>query len=187
MTTDLTSMDETKPDGATEPVSVLDNYDREIRKNLKDWGGTEHQVNGGRHKIPYGVTANRPTTLLGAGVLYINTTTGVIEYYDGATWQAGLTVFPAGTRMVFDQDAAPTGWTRDTTVDDRMILITGGARAHGGTWDLSSQITLGANTTEANVQSGSGNTVANAGHVHVATVVAGWRPLKRDMIIAVKD
>jgi len=44
--------------------------------------------------------------------------------------------FAAGTRMVFDQSSAPTGWTRDTTtVNDKMIRIVTGTRADGGTWD----------------------------------------------------
>lgn len=51
-------------------------------------------------------------------------------------------VFPTGTRMVFDQDTAPTGWTRDTsTSNDRMIRIVTGSRGpHGGTWDQSDHV-----------------------------------------------
>jgi len=49
---------------------------------------------------------------------------------------AGL--FAAGTRMLFDQDAAPTGWTRDTTasLDDRVLRLVTGARADGGSWTI---------------------------------------------------
>lgn len=44
--------------------------------------------------------------------------------------------FPAGTRLIFDQDTAPTGWTRDVTnANDRMIRIVTGTRTHGGSWD----------------------------------------------------
>jgi hypothetical protein len=54
------------------------------------------------------------------------------QYVDNASAGAGL---PAGTRLIFDQDAAPVGWTRDTsTVDDKMIRIVTGARADGGSW-----------------------------------------------------
>lgn len=41
---------------------------------------------------------------------------------------------PSGTRMVFDQNAAPVGWTRDTSSNDRVIRIVSGARVDGGTW-----------------------------------------------------
>ena len=56
-------------------------------------------------------------------------------YVDGAISgdPAGL---PAGTRLVFDQDSAPFGWTRDTSIDDRMIRIVSGTRSDGGTWDF---------------------------------------------------
>ena len=52
------------------------------------------------------------------------------QYVDG-----GGLLLPTGTRLIFDQDAAPTGWTRDvSTVDDKVIRIVTGARADGGTW-----------------------------------------------------
>jgi hypothetical protein len=54
------------------------------------------------------------------------------KYVDDAISSGGL---PTGTRVIFDQDTAPVGWTRDTsTVDDKMIRIVTGARADGGTW-----------------------------------------------------
>lgn len=47
-------------------------------------------------------------------------------------------VIPGGTRTIFDQDTAPLGWTRDATVDDRVVKIQGlGARVHGGSWTVS--------------------------------------------------
>lgn len=45
--------------------------------------------------------------------------------------------FAAGTRMLFDQAAAPTGWVRDVTIDDKVVRIVGGARADGGSWTVS--------------------------------------------------
>ena len=102
-------MDAAKPDGATETVSVLDNYERETRLNLKDWGGTEHHQNGGRHKIPYGNTAGRPTTLLGAGTLYINTQTGTLEYYDGAAWQNVIVLVDANNLIRARGNVTSTG------------------------------------------------------------------------------
>jgi len=47
--------------------------------------------------------------------------------------------YPSGTRLVFDQDSPPTGWTRDVTasLDDRLLRIVVGIRADGGSWTLS--------------------------------------------------
>ena len=53
------------------------------------------------------------------------------QYVDDALSSGGL---PSGTRMVFDQDAAPVGWTRDFSVNDKMIRIVSGTRVDGGTW-----------------------------------------------------
>lgn len=63
---------------------------------------------------------------------------GITESFHATIDHGPLTAvtFPVGTRMVFDQSSAPTGWTRDTTtVNDKMIRIVTGTRADGGTWD----------------------------------------------------
>lgn len=39
----------------------------------------------------------------------------------------------AGTKMVFYQDAAPTGWTIENTLDDKLLFITKGSVAGGET------------------------------------------------------
>ena len=43
-------------------------------------------------------------------------------------------VFPSGTRMAFQQTAAPTGWTKDTTagINDTAIRLTTGTVGTGG-------------------------------------------------------
>jgi hypothetical protein len=40
--------------------------------------------------------------------------------------------FPSGTRMLFQQTAAPTGWTKDTTQDDKALRVVSGAVGSGG-------------------------------------------------------
>jgi hypothetical protein len=47
-----------------------------------------------------------------------------------------LSIFPAGTRMLFHQTAAPTGWTKDTAtanLNDGGLRTTTGAVSPGGT------------------------------------------------------
>lgn len=43
-----------------------------------------------------------------------------------------------GTKMLFAQATAPTGWTQDTTLNDRVIRVVSGAGAGtGGSWTIS--------------------------------------------------
>jgi hypothetical protein len=47
------------------------------------------------------------------------------------TWQAAG--FPAGTVMLFVQTAAPTGWTKSTTHNNKALRIVSGTASSGGT------------------------------------------------------
>jgi len=68
---------------------------------------------------------------------------------------------PSGTRMIFDQDAAPTGWTRDeATVNDKVIRIVTGARADGGSWTVSGL------TVNAHTHTGPSHTHPIGAHIH---------------------
>ena len=56
---------------------------------------------------------------------------------NGTTWASTSNppAFPAGTRMSFQQTAAPTGWTKDTTaaIDDSILrFVTGSVTPSGG-------------------------------------------------------
>lgn len=50
------------------------------------------------------------------------------------TWKqaGGGASFPSGTRLLFQQSTAPTGWTKDTTVNDRALRVVSGAVGSGG-------------------------------------------------------
>jgi hypothetical protein len=41
--------------------------------------------------------------------------------------------FVAGTKMLFEQTAAPTGWTKNTTHNDKALRLVSGAASSGGT------------------------------------------------------
>ena len=43
-----------------------------------------------------------------------------------------LTAFPSGTAMVFAQTAAPTGWTKSTTHNDKALRVVSGTASSGG-------------------------------------------------------
>jgi hypothetical protein len=127
-----------------------------------------------------------------------------------------LSLFPAGTKMVFYQDTAPTGWTIENTLDDKLLFITKGSAAGGqkgggahstGTWTQPSH-TL----TEAEIPShrhalmnstnthdemwGAGQAGDNAGSPQYSGYTGGggahyhgttWRPAAYCAIIASKD
>jgi hypothetical protein len=50
----------------------------------------------------------------------------------GAQGPAGIGMFPAGTRMMFQQTNAPTGWTKDTNQNDAALRIVNGTVSSGG-------------------------------------------------------
>jgi hypothetical protein len=45
--------------------------------------------------------------------------------------------FPAGTRMLFQQSTAPTGWTKDVSINDRALRVVSGAVGLGGSVNFS--------------------------------------------------
>ena len=67
------------------------------------------------------ITVSAPA-VAGVNTLTLPASTGVFD------------VFPSGTRMAFQQTAAPTGWTKDTTaaLNDSAIRLTTGTAATGG-------------------------------------------------------
>jgi hypothetical protein len=59
----------------------------------------------------------------------------VISGTDGITLPTGdpaIGLAP-GTKMMFVQTAAPTGWTKDTTHDNKALRVVSGAASTGGT------------------------------------------------------
>jgi hypothetical protein len=74
-------------------------------------------------------------------ILYVS---GENRFYFGTSsgWSVwGSDIIPAGTKMVFYQNSAPSSWTIDATVADAVIAIKGGSNAYNvnggqlaGTW-----------------------------------------------------
>lgn len=102
---------------------------------------------------------------------------------DIATWYAlinpfytagnGNLIAPSGTKMVFQQTAAPTGWTKDTSSDDDQALrFTTGTVSSGGTTAFTTlfaatSATEGHSLTIAELAShGHTATVTDPGHAH---------------------
>lgn len=56
----------------------------------------------------------------------------VVVSVGGGYGLEGVKPFPAGTRLLFQQSTAPTGWTKDTTVNDKALRVVSGAVGSGG-------------------------------------------------------
>ena len=89
---------------------------------------------------------------------------------------ATVDAFPSGTVLVFAQTAAPTGWTKSTTHNDKALRVVSGSASSGGsvafTTAFASQAvagTVGDTTlTTAQIPAHS-HGVNDPGHVHILT------------------
>jgi hypothetical protein len=64
-------------------------------------------------------------------------TTGNVLTSNGTTWTSAIpSGFPAGTRMTFNQTAAPTGWTKDTSTNNTAFRLVSGNVSSGGSIDF---------------------------------------------------
>jgi hypothetical protein len=61
-------------------------------------------------------------------------TVGNILQSNGTIWTSAANppAFVAGTRVLFQQTAAPTGWTKDTTHDNKALRVVSGTVGSGG-------------------------------------------------------
>lgn len=65
-----------------------------------------------------------------SGVLQLASGTGNLVTVPSVTGTAD--VFPSGTKLLFQQTSAPTGWTKDTTHNDKALRVVSGAASSGG-------------------------------------------------------
>ena len=75
------------------------------------------------------------------GMLWVDTTTSPYQlraYNSSTTVFDVLSLFPSGTKMLFQQTAAPSGWTKDTTTNNRALRVVSGTVGTGGTHDFTS-------------------------------------------------
>jgi hypothetical protein len=114
--------------------------------------------------------------------------------------------------MIFYQASAPTGWTKTTGINDKLLYITDGTGANpaGGTnntgtggWDNSWGITVGSHSlTQSEIpltlfgspvipNTGSAffqvTTQTSAGHSHTISSSSQWRPPALYVIVASKN
>ena len=69
----------------------------------------------------------------------------------GDDGSVAVQAFATGTKMLFQQTAAPTGWTKDTTHNDKALRVVSGTASSGGTTAFSTVLggSTGAHTLTA--------------------------------------
>jgi len=122
---------------------------------LEDWTHIQHaslaSATSGQH-LPgrCAVTMVADTATIAAlstvaCALAYDTDTKLLKYCNGATWIEMGGLIPSGTKMLFYQDTAPTGWVLQE-LDDKLVFITKGSSEGGqtgggvhsdGTWTIS--------------------------------------------------
>lgn len=61
-----------------------------------------------------------------------NTVTGTIAEFNAAVSDGDFVVLASGTAMLFAQTAAPTGWTKSTSHNDKALRVVSGTASSGG-------------------------------------------------------
>jgi hypothetical protein len=97
-------------------------------------------------------------------------------------WQAPPQEFASGTRLLFQQTAAPTGWTKDSTHNDKALRVINGTVTSGGSVAFTTAFaqqavsgTVGATTlTEAQIPS---HTHSYSWYQSVSKGSTGTRPI----------
>ena len=108
---------------------------------------------------------------------------------DGGTFAGAVTFtggvsgvgFPSGTSMLFQQTAAPTGWTKQTTHNDKSLRLVSGSVGTGGSVAFSSAMA----TPTSNLAVGAGNlAVSMSGNISNTTLSIAQIPAHNHNITA---
>lgn len=113
-------------------------------------------------------------------------TSGNVLTSNGTTWTSSTPseTFPSGSKLLFRQTAAPTGWTKDTSnYNNHAIRVVTGTAATGGTQDFTTAFTGQTVTGTISASGGSvGSTTLamanlpfnNADFNHTTTNATNW-------------
>ncbi len=74
-------------------------------------------------------------------------TAGNVLTSDGSTWGSAAGAVPSGTVMLFQQTAAPTGWTKLATNNDKALRVVSGTAGTGGSTGFTSVFGAGKSTS----------------------------------------
>ena len=136
--------------GATSLAGLID--------QTTDITGVTPVANGGTGAST--LTANN--VVVGNGTSAVNFvapgSSGNVLTSNGTTWtSAAAAAFDSGTLMLFQQTAAPTGWTKSTTHDNKALRIVSGTAGTGGTVAFTSAFTSQTPTGSVTITSVTGS------------------------------
>ena len=82
--------------------------------------------------------------------------------------------FPSATRMIFQQTAAPTGWTKDTTsVNERALRVVSGTASAGGSVGFTTAFSSSRSTSSESSHTHGAGTLTNSSPSGTASVAGG--------------
>lgn len=150
----------------TEFENLYDNFNP---AGIDDYSASDAEMQTETDPYPGG-TVSRPTSLQGEleRMRYlIKQITGKTYWYQDPSFSLE-NFFAAGTKLVFFQASAPTGWTQDTTHNGKALRVVSAAGGgSGGSSDPSSTITLAHTHTVASHTHDMGNhTHSTPAHQH---------------------
>lgn len=137
--------DESKP-GDNDIVSQYPAVERTFRDIIEDWLLIDHDTDGEHAQVTLPERGSDPTNATDTGFVYTKDDGGDTELFyeddagnvvqiteDGGPGP-GIVAFPASTSMLFYQDAAPTGWTKDVagTLDNHALRVVTSTAWAGG-------------------------------------------------------
>ena len=109
--------------------------------------------------------------ITGTGGIPAANLTGTLPAISGENL-TNVAPFPGGTKMVFVQASAPTGWTQDTTNNDKGLrVVSGSGGGAGGTHAFSSP------PSTSHTHTGASHTHSTPNHSHSHTLSAGAHTL----------
>jgi hypothetical protein len=92
---------------------------------------------------------------------------------NGTTWVSSVVpqpeFFSAGTRMTFNQTAAPTGWTKDTSTDNAGFRLVSGNVGSGGSVDFTTAFTASRAVTVTSMSGSAGATTLSTPQIPAHT------------------
>lgn len=183
-TASFTTADETKLDGVEASADVTDAANVAAAGAAMDTDFvSEGLMKRGATSGSYSIVTDNSTNW--------NTAYGWGDHASAGYLTTAPESFPSGTLMLFQQTAAPTGWTKQTTHDNKALRVVTGTVGSGGsvafTTAFASQAVSGsiANTTATNQAATAGGTVGSTtltttqipSHNHRASLyhsITGW-------------
>ena len=115
----------------------------------------------------------------GAGLSNIpgGNVTGSVANATFATTAGTVTSIPSGTRMLFAQTSAPTGWTKQTSNDNAALRVVSGSAGSGGSVNFTSAFTsqavsgsvsgsIGGTALSTGQMPAHSHTISDPGHLH---------------------